>query len=261
MNLYNRDYCKLTGEEDAEFRAYLDWNRRPGFNESFKCSKPLRHFLSLFPNNLLDPKELQETHRLEALVAAFQGLLDRDKVTERDILNFVTDQEAYFIIGSLLKRRFNFGHHEAHLFPEFPLGTSYKADYLIVGANSDGWHCVFVELEAPTGGITLAGGDLGAAFRKGLSQVDRWDTWLEARFGTLSEALDKYRGPECALPRELTLLDKTRIHYVIVAGRRSDFSEVTYRIRRKHCVEGVRHLLHYDNLIDSARSVIGEWAY
>jgi hypothetical protein len=261
MNLHSRDYRKLAAEEELEFQAYLDWEKLPGFKEGFRCSKPLRHFLSLFPNNLLDTEELKDAERLESLVAAFQGLLDKDRVTERDILKFVTDKAAYFIIGSLLKHRFNFGHHQAHLFPEFPLGTSYRADYLLVGRNSDGWHYVFVELEAPIGDITLGGGDLGAVFRKGLSQLERWDTWLEGRFSALSETLEKHKRPEVALPREFALFDKTRIHYVVVAGRRTDFDDLTYRIRRKHYMEGARHLLHYDNLVDSARSVIGELTY
>ena len=63
------------------------------------------------------------------------------------------------------------GHHGAYLFPEFPLGTSYKADYLLIGNGSGGHEFIFIELENPKGNITLQNGELGNTFRKGILQV------------------------------------------------------------------------------------------
>ena len=124
-------------------------------------------------------------------------------------------------VGSLLKTYFHFGHHSAHLFPEFRLGNSFLVDFLLVGKDSGGWSFVLVELEAPAGNITLKNGDLGSAVRKGLSQVESWDEWREARYGSLAETFDKSRRSDVCLPREFIALDKSRIHYVVVAGRRS----------------------------------------
>jgi hypothetical protein len=53
------------------------------------------------------------------------------------------------------------------------------------------------------------------------------------------------------LPREFHELDKSRLHYVIIAGRRSDFTKKTYQLRRKLLKSNNILLLHYDNLFDS----------
>ena len=161
----------------------------------------------------------------------------------------------------MLKSYFQFGHHEAYLFPEFQLGNSYQVDYLLVGKSSDGYSFVFVEFEAPVGNITLAAGDIGLAIRKGLTQLADWDAWIEAHYASLVETFDKFRRHDECLPHEFVTLDKSRIHYVVVGGRRADFNDRTYRIRRKAQKERSELILHYDNLADAARNVIGEWTY
>ncbi|WP_437972747.1 Shedu anti-phage system protein SduA domain-containing protein [Sorangium sp. So ce295] len=268
MKLHDKDYSQLTQEEIAQWEA-LRKSEIVGklgkltVTESrfHDYPKAVRHFLSLFPNNYLDIVELREESRLRAALESFRKLLDTPDVSERKILNFIRDRRAYFIVASLLKAYFRFGHHEAHLFPEFQLGNSYKADYLLVGQNSSGWHFAFVELEAPHGEITLENGDLGAAFRKGLAQVADWNTWLEARYGSLSESFDRCRRADAALPAEFTQLDKTRVHYVVIAGRRTDFNERTYRVQRRKQKESSELLLHYDNLTDAAEEIIGKPTY
>ncbi|MEL6441206.1 MAG: Shedu anti-phage system protein SduA domain-containing protein [Cyanobacteria bacterium J06621_8] len=161
----------------------------------------------------------------------------------------------------MLKEYFNFGHHGAYLFREFQLGNSYKVDYLLIGKNSGGWHFVFVELEAVQGRITKEDGSLGEVFRMGLEQVSDWNRWLEAKYSALRETFDKYKKLDSSLPDEFTQLDTTRIHYVVVAGRRKDFKERTYRIRRENQKRSSGLLLHYDNLIDTAENIIGKSTY
>lgn len=240
MSLYNADYTKLSLEDEAEWKTLQQAElvskvgeleiRRSQFRN---YPKAVRHFIHLFPNNYLDIVELQDKERLNVLLEAFRDLINSENVKEREILNFIFQKQAYFIIASMLKKYFFFGHHEAYLFREFQLGISYKVDYLLIGKNSDGWHFVFTELEAVLGSITLADGELGETFRKGLKQVSAWDRWLEARYTSLSETFEKYKQLNRLLPQEFTQLDKSRIHYVIVAGRRNDFRETTYWNRRK----------------------------
>lgn len=266
MKLYDRDYTRLTAEEITEWQRYDKEHTkqvgkllvRTGAFRSYP--KAVRHFKSLFPNNYLDIVELKDEERLRTTLASFRGLLDGD-VNERKVLSFILENRAYFIVASLLKAYFRFGHHEAHIFPEFQLGNSYKVDHLLVGLSSGGWHFVFVELEAPKGDITLENGDLGVAFRKGLSQVADWNTWLEERYSALSETFDKHRRSELPLPREFIQLDKTRLYFVVVAGRRSDFNDRTYRIQRKRQMDSSELILHYDNLLDAAENVIGQNTY
>ena len=51
------------------------------------------------------------------------------KKNNRSILNFIREKEHYHIIGSIIwGLSINIGNHGAYLFPEFQLGSSYKAD-------------------------------------------------------------------------------------------------------------------------------------
>lgn len=268
MKLYERDYTTLTPEEEAEWQSLKRQELvekmggvAVGWDNFRDYPKAARHFISLFPNNYLDIVELEDESRLKLQLDQFSRLLDSDEVTERTILTFIKHEHAYFIVASMLKDHFHFGHHDAYLFPEFQLGNSYQVDYLLVGQSSEGYSFVFVELEAPTGSITLTNGDIGVAIRKGLSQVADWDTWIEARFGSLAETFDKCRRCDECLPHEFVSLDKSRIHYVVVAGRRADYKEKTYRFRRKAQKENSVLILHYDNLVDAAQNVIGQATY
>lgn len=264
MNLYDRDYRTLLPRERERWEELRELEvvgkmgdkefRQSRFHEYPKAA---RHHIHIFPNNYLDIMELEDEAFLKSNIAGFSYLLDSDSPSERKILNFITERRAYFLIGSLLHVYFCFGHHEAYLFPEFQLGNSFKVDHLLVGKNSGGWHFVFVELEAPTGKITLADGSLGEAFRKGLAQVNDWDSWLDARYHSISETFEKATSNGTVLPTEFSQLDRSRIHFVVVAGRRSDFNDKTYRICRKQ----TQLLIHYDNIVDAARDVIGKSTY
>ena len=265
MKLYDIDYTKLSPDDNAKWKLLQD--KAVVEHEKLKISrhiplskypKAVRHFDSLFPNNYLDTVELTECkEQFNELVKSFQNLINSENIQEREILNFISQKQGYFIIASILKKHFNFGHHGAYLFREFQLGNSYKVDYLLIGKSSDGWHFVFVELEAVRGRITKSeDGNLGEVFRKGLEQISDWNSWLEARYASLSETFNKYKKPNSSLPEEFTQLDTSRIHYVVVAGRRKDFKEKTYNIRRKKQKESSTLLLHYDNLVDAAENII-----
>lgn len=261
MDLYERNYKMLTSDEEEEIeKINAEINTRPGefkIKSSLysKYPKAYRFNSSYFPNNFLDPAELHENKKLNIQVDDFSNSL----TSEREILNSIRNNKTYFIIGSLFGL-FNFGHHSAYLFPEFELGTSFKSDYLLIGEGSGGHYFVFVELEAPTGDITLADGNFGQVFRKGIAQIKEWESWLEANFGNLKETFNKFKNNKTSLPNEFYSFDRSRINYIVIAGRRTDFSEKTYRekeLERRNSL----FILHYDNLIDSARDIIDRPAY
>lgn len=267
MNLFDRDYTQLSDEERtrwSELRQEEIINVNNTSDSTFRRSrfreypKAVRHFQSTFPNNYLDIVELRNVDCLSSKLNYFRDLLDSENVIEQNILKYVREQRAHFIIGSLLRGHFPFGRHEACLFPEFRLGNSYRVDYLLAGKNSSGWHFVFIELEAPRGRITLADGRLGEVFRKGIEQTEDWVTWLDAHYSSLSEEFERSKKSSIDLPSEFYHYDRTRIHFIIIAGRRNDFSEKTYQLCRKN---KPKILIHYDNLLDSASEVIGKSAY
>ncbi len=274
MKRYERDYTTLTKEEEEVWHTVIDKEVVDGGEKFFigdqevytavsryrEYPKAARHFMSIFLNNFLDPVELEGKEGLSKQLQEFKDLLDSRLVSERKILNFIRSKRAYFLVASLLRQYYRFGHHDAYIFPEFQLGNSYKADYLLVGLGSGGWQFVFVELEAPNGKVTLNDGDFGDTFRKGLKQINDWEKWLEANYSFLEETYSKSKKEGVTLPKEFTKLDTSRLHFAVVAGRREDFKESTYQKGRKTIKDNVR-VLHYDNVVDAARNIIGSLLY
>ncbi|MGR5907333.1 Shedu anti-phage system protein SduA domain-containing protein [Bacillus paranthracis] len=156
---------------------------------------------------------------------------------------------------------YDFGHHNAFIFPEFQLGNSYQVDFLLVGKSSSGYHFIFVELEDPYKQITLKDGELGSAFIKGMRQTRDWKYWLEQDFQSLSTVFSKYKHPQMTLPTEFFKYDSSRIHYIVVAGKRENFNEKTYRLSRMSKLQDNTALLHYNNLYDKAIDLMNRATY
>jgi len=260
--LYDRDYRILTEEEKLNWRKAEDFLEKskgpigeifPGKLVEYYNILPVAalHYKQLFPNNYLNTDDLEDKKKLTEIVNEFKLLLDCS-ITERDILNFIRDKRAYFIIASIFKGfHYTFGHHNAFAFREFELPPNHLVDFLLVGKSSGGYEFVFIELENPYGQITNNDGEFGTTIRKGIKQINDWDNWLESNYSSLRLVYDKYIGSIEELPREFHELDKSRLHYVVIAGRRKDFTKKTYQLKRKLLKSNNILLLHYDNLFDS----------
>lgn len=256
--LYKKDFTKLTEKEQEELKIaelYYDKVKIDGLsvNQLYKYHELLPnasyHYKSLFPNHYLNRSTLESEYLIN-LGNQFKQLLDTNP-NERKILNFINQDYNFNIISSLFHTGFEFGHHKAFLFKEFELTSTFRTDYLLIGKSSGGYHFIFVEIESPTGQITLKNGEFGSTFRKGIKQVEDWDTWIEGNFNTLKLIFNKFKSPIRNLPNEFITLDKSRINYVVIAGRRSDFKDKTYELKRKYLKRNNIKILHYDNLIDS----------
>ena len=193
--------------------------------------------------------------KMSELTEEFAQIVHNQNSKERDILNFINNKPAQYIIGSLLTYK-NFGHHETYIFPEFSIGNGkYYADYLIVGKNSGGYEFVFVELEAPNKSTTLKSGYEGQATRLGLNQISDWKCQIEADFSAITMEFEKFCNKVDKLPTEFRVYDSTRMHYMVVAGQRDDYNNTTYRTRRMKAKEQGIEMYHYDNLIDLSKSL------
>ena len=216
--------------------------------------KAVSYYTSFFPNNYLSLNDLDDKDYILNAKKEFQSLLDSN-AEENEILTYIKKTGHYFIIGSIFhcgpKICFNFGHHEAFLFREFPLGTDYRADYLLVGKNSGGYEYIFIELESPKVVCTIKNGEFGESIRKGIAQVKDWQRWLMSNFSLLYPEFEKHLGQyKNNLPKEFHKLDRTRLHFVVVAGRRTHYNEKTYSLKRELFNDSNIMLLHYDNVID-----------
>lgn len=268
MDLYSRNYLEgLTYEEKKEFEAVLEKEKEGMLGKIRKnlyhqYSLAARNCLSLFPNQHLDILDLKANVNAQEINNNFIELLLNTTTSERDILNYINKKPAFHIIGAILRGcQFRFGHHSTYLFPEFPLGTSFKADYLLIGKNSGGYEFVFIELESPRGNVTIHDGELGNSFRKGLVQVKEWRRWLQGNFASMSEYFEKIINREKELPKEFIKYDDTRIHFMVISGMRVDFTEKTYRIAREYKDSEKIHLIHYENLYDFSCRILNESTY
>ncbi|OEF95972.1 Shedu anti-phage system protein SduA domain-containing protein [Desulfuribacillus alkaliarsenatis] len=265
MNLYERDYNQISKDEIIEIDRVMEkYTKKLGnikiYNSSYFREQPKagRHYASLFPNNYLDIEDLQNKKELERKNKQFLNLLENNGAKEQEILNFIKNEKAYHVIGSIMKE-YRFGHHDAYLFPEFQLGNSYKVDYLLVGKSSGGYEFILVELEAPYGRITIKSGDFGETIRKGINQIEDWKIWLNSNYSAFNEPLLKSCKGE--LSHEFYKYEPNRFHYAIVVGRRENFNEKTYILKRSLRNQQNINLLHYDNLIDKASRLIEEPSY
>lgn len=266
MTLYDRNYClKPNDNELAEYSQIYESEKIPCSSIGQICKysqypRAMRHYLSLFPNNLMELNDYRENAESDA--DSFEKFLSDKSISERDILNFINKENHFHIIASLLSGGgYNFGHHATFVFPEFEILNNYKVDYLIVGNASGGHQFLFVEFENPYGSITTNDGELGSTFRKGIKQVKDWDRLLQGNFSSLIESFKKYTKPGTTFSNEFHKFDSSRIHFAVVAGRRSNFNDVTYAIKREKDKKENIKIFHYDNLCDYAKSNLNSNTY
>lgn len=265
IGLFDRDYSKLTEDEICQKKEIDAESRRSTvgkygcINMFYRYPKAVRHNCSLFPNNYMDILLLRDVTELNKQCDGFEELLNDKSVTELDIKRYIQKNGYYHIPASIFSR-YNFGHHQAVLFKEFQLGTSYKADYALAGHASGGWQFIFVEFENPYGRVILNDGNWGDVVRKGLNQIDEWKTFIESNYSTIYEEFRKFTHK--SLPDEFMRFDSSRMNYVVVAGRRQDFENDTSRIKQRRLEqENNIKILHYDNLLDDARRLINANTY
>lgn len=262
--LYERDYRILNEIEKKQlFDAdeYLKKNKGKNgvipsniLNKYHELKPEASYFFqSLFPNNHLFTGSLEDKEKLKQTELEFETLINTNP-SERKILNFINQNRYYNLIGSIFHSGFDFGHHDSYLFKEFEFPSTYKADYLLIGKNSHGYHFIFIELENPTGSITNKDGGFGTTIRKGIKQVENWDKWIEGHFNSLSLIFEKLKNELIVLPNEFRTLNKTRLNYVVVSGRRKDFNDNTYEEKRRLSRNKNITLLHYDNILDSYKT-------
>lgn len=278
MSLFEKDYNQLTNKEnqviqeykrlDPDLLAMIKGAKNVNPNEQYlRQAELIRDNLfilnhkSIFPNNYLNEIDLKvNSYEYINKLQNFKKLLDDKSITERNILNFIRDENAFFLIASILKNYTIYGHHDRYIFQEFMLPPDFKADFLVVGKNSDGYHFLFFELENPYKNITKNDGNFGETIRKGIEQIDSWKEWMDKNFSGLKNVFNKHKNSTRKLPTEFLEYDSTRCNYVVIAGRRNDFNEKTYSLRRKNLKDNLT-ILHYDNVIDESLKLIKSGSY
>jgi len=265
--LYKRDYKKLTEKEltiyeemkifKSKKSKIVSANDATNQISNYFEFPALIFYESLFPNNYVDTNFLIGTHeKYKEILAEFISLIENRQTIESQILKFIKINEFYPGIITLLLNTQFWGHEEFYLFREFQLGNEFRTDFLLIGKNSNGYSFVFVEFEGVYGRITTKKGDLGQVINTGLNQVDRWKQWLESNYTNLNVSFTRTKNQNQALPTEFYKFDSTKVSYIVVAGRRSDFCEISNRKRRVLDQKSNTKILHYDNLLENMKKLI-----
>lgn len=84
---------------------------------------------------------------------------------------------------------------------------------------------------------------------------------LQSNFPAFTETIKKCKNPMMDLPEEFYSLDMSRFHYVVIAGRRSNFTDLTYRLQREYKQSENISVYHYDNLYDFSNLLLGQVTY
>ena len=257
----DKDYLKLEGKDIQGLANFKNQFKQTGIEgrmippEVTWSNAVWKYADSLFPNHVVYDEDIKEREQyLLDQTETFKAMLDDVSIREQDILNFLRNQRAYHLILGLFQF-FEFGHHDRYLFREFKIGTSFQADYLLIGRGSGGTEFVWVELESHVNNITIKSGDFGTTIRKGLQQTNDWEKFINGNFSAVRAELQKHKSPEVNWEDEYINYDPHKMHYVVVAGRRPDFNERTYEMRRQSKMTN-RLVLHYDNLVDKSEWLV-----
>ena len=258
MRLYDRDYSIIITDEEREAQdAYIKFKdkrikRAHDFDPrvmhpDFECRRFIWRYNSLFPNNYLEPirqfKDDLERPEFISEAAVFKSFINVYG-DESEIQKNIKDNRKWFIPGSIFKC-YNFGHHDAYLFPEMQLGTKYRVDYALLGRNSDGYSLVLVEFEKASCDFILKSSSTESKeVRNGIAQIRDWKQWIDSnREHHLREAGFTDKGID---------IPSSMIHYCLVVSRRERMGERARKLRNQICADmNNTKIISYDRLIDN----------
>lgn len=162
---------------------------------------------------------------------------------ENDIQNYIKENKKWFIPASIFED-YNFGHHEAYISVEQPLGAEYKADYMLLGRNSIGHHIVLVEFENVNVDFRLQKSNMETeAVRKGMTQINDWKRWMDNN--------RPYFLQSCGLSDIGRNIPTWGITYCLVVGRRKRMDDTSNQMRGQIQYERRVHIITYDRLVDN----------
>lgn len=153
-----------------------------------------------------------------------------NQANEREVHSWIKTHP--YIMVPLFSRAWN----NYLVFSEFSLGTDYKADFLVLSADSGSWKASFVELKGPKDRIFLKNGTPSKKLRQAQKQIEDWKIFFRNRQQVVRQEMAKHlhkcrvtaqnalMGQEVSAAIEITH-DSTVIwdDYHILIGRRAEY--------------------------------------
>lgn len=142
----------------------------------------------------------------------------------------------------------NHGVHMDLVFRKFPLGNSYKTDFMFLSKSSSDWRAVHIEIEDPNKKIFTKGGVFTAEFNAAVQQVQSWIGWFghSANQQTFENDITAVKKPLSSNP--------TNHKFVLVYGRRSELDTQTKRDLFNARKTDDFELMTYDSLFSGCHS-------
>ncbi|MBR5545213.1 MAG: DUF4263 domain-containing protein [Clostridia bacterium] len=256
MNLYKRNYEEILTDEEknAVEEEKMFRKKKIGLTSASPlCSHPnekirkfLNHHFSLFPNNYLYKRDLYRLN-LEQESEMFLERLNSAK-NENEVQNYIKNNEKWFIPASLFKD-YNFGHHDAYIFPEIALGEKYRADYMLLGKNSDGYSVVLIEFEdANVDYILKTSNSESLNVRKGLTQIKDWKRWMDDNRDYFLRSIN--------ISSYGIKIPTSRIYYCLVVSRRDKMTLEATELRSQEIYNNPNlKIVSYDRLVDNIKDL------
>ncbi|MCM1564195.1 MAG: DUF4263 domain-containing protein [Clostridium sp.] len=202
----------------------------------------------MFPNNYLHFSEYKNELDFEVEADKFKDIIYNCK-NELEIQEYIKQNRKWFIPGSIFVD-YNFGHHDAYLFPEQELENEFAVDYMLIGKSSDGYSIVLIEFEkANTEYLLQTRNTESESVRKGLTQIQDWKRWMDKNrdyflrnIGLLQHGID---------------IPVYRIHYYLVVSRRDFMTPVALEVRSQSMYEMKNtKIVTFDRLVDNVLKLV-----
>lgn len=145
---------------------------------------------------------------------------------------------------------------------QFPIGTKFVADFIVLSACSGYWNCVLIEMQSHRDSIFTKKGEESAGLREARKQITDWKMWIDENEPAFREQLAvfaKDEAAQCNRPTHTKASTELRdpktcifYKYKVLIGRRS-FLDVE-RNKQRSCSSGFE-IVTFDRLLDRARKI------
>lgn len=183
----------------------------------------------------------------------FNEIISRVNATERDVHRFL--KKYPYVLIHLCNNSWNF----YHIFSEYRLGTDFRADFVIISADSGRWHGHFIELKGPNDAVYTKEGQPGKKLGGAIGQTHDWRNYVDAHRVVLKHEFAKLIRPLKKPAQNNLMFNKTTadielahpntsIHfdYHIVVGNSQKFTESDKKAHRDWSVD--KNVLTYDRV-------------
>jgi hypothetical protein len=187
----------------------------------------------------------------------FVAFLNADK-GERGISDFIANRPQ--ILYWTFCRA---GGHCRFVFREFPLGSQYKTDYVILNSYSGVWEVMFIELEPIDDPVFTKAGVPTQRLARAIKQVDDWAEYFDINKDQIRNDIVKWATEKDILGYEDDgiicndtgdyLVDPSsylKESYHIVIGRRANLDRASHKRKATYTSKHNIEIVSYDRLKD-----------